>query len=322
MKKWSILLALGLGCGDDASTGDVTFLIQAEDTITEGLAAGDGDENITDGWSVSFDRYAVAIGEIQLGFATDATRSASADEIYVVDLASLPPSGLSLWSVEGLRTGRWEVSYVTAHAGEGTRHESVPEAAFQRMVDEECTYLIEGTMQKADGRSCPPSALATPPEGVTADEEGCYPATSVAFSFCVDAETVFGPCQAEDGPSGVAVTEGGSSASLTIHGDHLFFNGFPEGEEGGVVRLAQWLADADLNLDGTVTRAELEAIEPSDLAELDDRYDLSSPFEDLPLTDMWTYVRAQLKTQGHFQGEGECPFDGIEHAHDDHDHEG
>ena len=64
------LLALGLGCGDDASTGDVTFLIQAEDTITEGLAAGDGDENITDGWSVSFDRYAVAIGEIQLNRPT------------------------------------------------------------------------------------------------------------------------------------------------------------------------------------------------------------------------------------------------------------
>jgi hypothetical protein len=77
MKKWSILLALGFGCGDDAATGDVTFLVQAEDTITEGLAAGDGDENITDGWSVSFDRYAVAIGEIQLGFATDATRRTS-----------------------------------------------------------------------------------------------------------------------------------------------------------------------------------------------------------------------------------------------------
>lgn len=313
-------LLLALACGDDASTGNVSFSVQAEDSITEGLSAGDGDEAITDGWSISFDRYAVAIGEVQLGFATDATRSASADEIYVVDLASLSPAGLSLWSVEGLRTGRWEVSYVTAHAGEAVRHESVPEGAFQRMVDEECTYLIEGAMQKADGRSCPPASLATPPEGATADEEGCYPATTVAFSFCVDAETVFGPCQAEDGPSGVAVVEGDASASLTIHGDHLFFNGFPEGEEGGVVRLAQWLADADLNLDGTVTRAELESLAPSDLAELDERYDLSSPFEDLPLTDMWSYVRAQLKTQGHFQGEGECPFDGIEHAHEDHDH--
>jgi hypothetical protein len=316
MKK-SILLALLLAaCGDSSSTGDVTFLLQAEDSITEGLSAGEGDESITDGWDVTFDRYALAIGEIELGFATDASRSASAEDVFVVDLVTVPPSGLSLWSVEGLRTGRWEVSYVTAHAGEGTRHESVPEDAFQRMVTEECTYLIEGRLSKADGRSCPPSSLATPPEGITPDEEGCFPASEVAFSFCVDAETVFGPCQSEDGPSGVAVTEGTSAAALTIHGDHLFFNGFPEGEEGGVVRLAQWLADADLDLDGTVTRAELEALEPSDLAELDSRYDLSSPFDDLPLTDMWTYVRAQLKTQGHFQGEGECPFDGLAHEHE------
>jgi len=35
---------------------------------------------------------------------------------------------------------------------------------------------------------------------------------------------------------------------------------------------------------------------------------------------MYEYVRAQLKTQGHYQGEGECPVDGVAHAHD-HDHE-
>ncbi|MCB9601370.1 MAG: hypothetical protein H6720_13685 [Sandaracinus sp.] len=316
IRKLLLLLAIATGCGGGSSAGDVTFVVQAEDSITEGLSPEGGDEAIADGWSVTFDRYAIAMGEIELGFATDATRQASAEELFVVDLASLPPSGLSLWQLEGLRTGRWEVSYVIGHAAEATRHESVPADAYQRMVDETCTYLIEGRLAKTDGRSCPPASLATPPEGVTADEEGCYPAAEVAFSFCVDAETIFGPCQAEDGPSGVAITEGGSSATLTIHGDHLFFNGFPEGEEGAVMRLAQWLADCDLNLDGTVTRAELEAIAPSDLAELDARYDLSSPFDDLVLDDMWTYVRAQLKTQGHFQGEGECPFDGLAHDHE------
>ena len=75
------------------------------------------------------------------------------------------------------------------------------------------------------------------------------------------------------------------------------------------MRLAQWLADCDLDLDGTVTRTELEAIAPSDLSELDARYDLSAPFDDLPLDSMWNYLRAQLRTQGHFQGEGECPFE-------------
>lgn len=101
---------------------------------------------------------------------------------------------------------------------------------------------------------------------------------------------------------------------MTIHGDHLFFNGFPEGDEGGVMRLAQWLADCDLNLDGTVTQAELEAIDPAQLPELDDRYQLGgSPIT--PIDDMYVYVTAQLKTQGHFQGEGECPVDGLAHEH-------
>ena len=53
----------------------------------------------------------------------------------------------------------------------------------------------------------------------------------------------------------------------------------------------------------------------------DDRYQLGgSPIT--PLNDMYDYLSAQLKTQGHFQGEGECPVDGVEHDHGhDHDHD-
>ena len=62
------------------------------------------------------------------------------------------------------------------------------------------------------------------------------------------------------GVPGVSVTADSTQTSaLTLHGDHLFFNGFPEGDEGGVMRLAQWIADCDLNLDGTVTNDELQA---------------------------------------------------------------
>jgi len=82
-----------------------------------------------------------------------------------------------------------------------------------------------------------------------------------------------------------------------------------------VTRLAQWLADSDLNLDGTVTQVELESISPAQLPEIDARYQLGgSPIT--PLLDMYDFVIGQLKTQGHYQGEGECPFDGMEHHHD------
>lgn len=196
---------------------------------------------------------------------------------------------------------------------------SVSETDFQSMVDNECSYLIRGAITKADGVSCLPNNSMVP-DGSTADANGCYANTEVNFEICANAPVHYGPCEL-DGMEEIVVNEGGSSVAITMHGDHLFFNGFPEGNEGGVMRLAQWLADCDLNLDGTVTRAELESIELSALAEIDMRYELGgAPTlpNDRALTTAWDYVRAQLMTQGHIGGEGECAINGQAH---DHGHE-
>ncbi|MFW6067057.1 MAG: hypothetical protein ACOC97_01875 [Myxococcota bacterium] len=311
------------GCGDGgAGAGSLRVLLEPEDVVIEGLEPGDGGEDIRDGWAVTFDRYLLAVGDIDLHFATDPSREAEAPEVHVVDLTQLSPSGLSLWTLDGLREGRWEVWYATPGAADGSMpHDDVAEEDHDAMIASDWTYLVDGVLTKADGESCPPAALATPgdrtPNGNTSGGNDCYDAPSVRFTFGATAETTYGPCEA-DGVQGVAIAAGATqTAALTIHGDHLFFNGFPEGAEGGVSRLAQWLADCDLDLDGTVTREELEAIAPSDLPEIDDRFQLGgSPIT--PLADMYDYAIAQLKTQGHFQGEGECPIDGAEHDHGHH----
>lgn len=311
----SSLLVIVAGCtGEQLGRGDLRVLVEAEDVIIEGLEPGEGVENIQDGWAVGFDRYIVAIGAIDVQLATDASVSAAADEVHVIDLRAIGASGESLWSLEDLEQGRWEFSYAVRGAGEGaTRHDSVGEDDFAIMEASDLSYLIRGTLEQAGGKSCPPASLATPPDGLVAEGSNaagdpCYAAEVVGFELSAAVETRFGPCEV-DGVPGVGITAGEeTSVAITIHGDHLFFNGFPEGGEGGVIRLAQWLADCDLDLDGTVTQAELEAISPSDLVELDDRYQLGgSPIT--PLTSMWEYVLAQLSTQGHFQGEGECPID-------------
>ena len=199
------------------------------------------------------------------------------------------------------------------------------EADAALMAQNGWTYFIEGALSKGDGRSCPPAALAASGEasadGMNAGGDPCYAAPQVSFSIGAEAETEYGPCEIDE-VSGFSITEGGTqTVAATIHGDHIFFNGFPEGDEGGVSRLAQWLADSDLDLDGAVSNEELAKIAPADLSELDARYQLGgSPIK--PLNTMETYVRAQLKTQGHFQGEGECPADGVGHSHgDEHDHD-
>ena len=185
------------------------------------------------------------------------------------------------------------------------------------MQDTDATYLIAGTLAKSDGQSCPPPNLATPgsatPSGSSDAGQDCYDNASISFEFIANAETVFSHCGL-DGIPGFSVAGGSTqTVAATIHGDHPFFNGFPEGDEGGVLRLAQWLADCDLDLDGEVTEKELKSIAPADLAEIDPvRYQLGgSPIK--PLDNMWTYLIAQLKTQGHMNGEGECEFDGMGH---------
>lgn len=314
------LLAL-VGCSSDSGggSGELSVILEAEDTIAGGLEAGDEVENIKDGWQARYEKFVVTVGDIDVHLATDEAVEAEDDRLFVVDLKSVPASGLPLWNLSGLRAGRWEFNYATSGAAhDASRHASVAASDFDRMVTADATYLISGTLSKAGGVSCPPPSLARPGASRStksnAAGHACYDNPSVRFEFLASAETQFGPCEL-DGVPGFSIAEGSTqTVAATIHGDHIFFNGFPEGDEGGVVRLAQWLADCDLNLDGNVTRAELEAIAPSALGEIDARYQLGgAPIT--PLTNMWTYVTGQLKTQGHMNGEGECPFDGMAHDH-------
>lgn len=324
MKPLACMTLIALcGCSDGEATGsgNLSVLLEAEDTILEGLDPGMEGESIKDGWQIRFDQYVVVIGDVDVHLSTDEGVAAEAADLYAVDLAKIAAAGLPLWELSNLQSGEWEFRYSTGGAGDGaSRHDSVPQADFDALTDADGTYLIAGSMTKPDGLSCPPASLAMPPGGAVPNGDNgggddCYDAAEITFRWLAPAETVFGPCEIDEVPGFSVTADATTSVALTIHGDHVFFNGFPEGGEGGVMRLAQWLADSDLNLDGEVTQAELEAIAPADLHEIDDRYQLGgSPIT--PLDNMWTYLSAQLKTQGHFQGEGECPADGMGHDHE------
>ena len=309
------------GCSEDQTgSGMLSVLLESEDTITEGLDPGTEGESIQDGWEIRFDEYVVVIGDIDVHLSTDGAVTAEAPAVFADDLPQVPAAGFPLWEIAQLQEGEWEFNYGTHSAAEGaTLHSSVSAASFEELSGADATYLISGVMSKPDGQSCPPLGLATPgaatANGMNGGGDSCYDSTSISFRLLVPAETQFGPCEIDGVPGFSVAADSSTTVAVTIHGDHLFFNGFPEGGEGGVMRLAQWFADCDLNLDGEITKEELEAIAPSDLSEIDNRFQLGgSPVT--PLEEMWDYVIGQLKTQGHFQGEGECPFDGVAHEHD------
>jgi len=294
-----------LGCA--APSGEVRLLLEPEGTITNGIAAGDGLDAIVDGWSVSFSKYVAAVGPVELESIDDGSETTDPLRL-VIDLAKLPSQGVSLWSLSDLPAGRYDLFFGTSGSGY-EQHDSVSDDDFQRMESRKLTHFITGTLEQVGGVSCPPAALAVASDaevvGANDQSDPCYAAPSLRFSIEARAEVTYGPC-AIDGLPGLAVHSGEvTTAAITLHGDHLFFGGFPEGAEGEVRRYAQWLADCDLDQNGEVTSKELAAIPPSALAEFDERFPLGgSPRR--PIDDLLTYVESQLSTQGHFEGEGSC----------------
>ena len=304
----AVITATGCGSEDESGNGSLTVLLEGEEAKSV--------RHITDGWAALYDQHIVTVGDIHLRLSANQSIEKQAAELFVVDLAKIPESGLTLWNIEGLRSGRWDFNYKVQGANSNSvRHDSVTEKSYQAMTEKGWSYYVSGELKKSDGESCPPASLANPgertPNGKKSGGNDCYDAPTVRFMFGASATTAYGPCEIDNIP-GVSISgTGNRTVSITIHADHLFFNGFAEGNESGVTRLAQWLADCDLNLDGTVTEDELKAIAPGQLPQIDERFQLGgSPLT--PLDTMARYVESQLMTQGHFQGEGECPMGGGE----------
>ena len=286
----ALIAALFAGCGSDSTggsgDGNLSVLIQAEESIPDGLEAGDGEENIRDGFDISYSRYIVTLGNVAMS-QLDGGDFQSSAVVVVVDLTSLPSTLPELTAFDGIPTGQYSsFGFETPPADtEVVNLNAVEQADIDAMIANGWSYIIEGTItQVSDG-------------------------ASKSFLISADVPSVYRDCAVEGLAPGVNVSSN-SSVDITLHGDHLFFNGFPE-EEGNVVRLAQWLWDIeDVDSDDVLTQADFEAA--TDIATLYPSppagvYELTGgPIT--PITSAWDFIRAQLGTQGHIFGEGECEW--------------
>ncbi len=273
--------------GSIAPTGDVVIDLEAEDTITGGLSSGTSEDDVIDGWSIAYTEFVATVGHVHLG-RTASGAMVSSPQLSTVDLRSLPTSGFTLASFTALEATRWDVIGFTTPAttSTSTRDATVSSTDFDAMSAGGCTFLIAGAL--------------------TSDTS-----QTVDFRLCIPAPTDYGPCSTPDGMSGLAVVASATTpANVTIHGDHLWFNSFPAGAESTVERRAQWMADCDADHDGHVTEAELRAMPASRVFTTTNHYDLAgAPSVDgHGITSAWDWVRAQMTTVGHFQGEGDCPW--------------
>lgn len=268
-------------CGAD-TTGNVTIFAESEETITEGLTPGPDLENIKDGWTVAYTKFLLVLGNIQAQKSGDASARLSDERVQVLDLQNIPQTGLVLKEWKDVADARWDrFGYDQAYATASAVQASGTSAAdFAAMKTGGYSLWVAGTITKA-GRT-------------------------VSFDWPLNSGVAWSDCGPEMGDKGFAVPGGGTvQVKLTIHGDHWFFNNFPEGEEL-TDRLAEWIATVDTmtGADGMVSVDDLQKT-PASAVFPSPTYRLANPLGE-PIQTALDYVVTQARTIGHQDGEGEC----------------
>ncbi|WP_282416687.1 hypothetical protein [Polyangium sp. 15x6] len=270
-----------VGCGGEdgatAEKGSAQIFVEAEDTIPNGLAAGMGDEDIQDGWSVTYDRFLIAIGNIRAS-RSDATEALTAPDVYVLDLKKVPAGGYVVTTFEDVSATRWDrFGFDLPNAKAGAKGlGDTAEADVALLVESGYSLYIAGTLDNGT--------------------------TKKTFRWGLAAGTSYDDCATEDEIPGFAVPAGGTvPVKPTIHGDHWFFNNITAGAEV-TARYAQYIADADADNDGETTLDELKQTKAADVFP-PDKYSLAG----VPIETAYDYVLAQARTLGDYQGDGECP---------------
>ena len=282
----SILALAGLfgACGEDARAGQGTLRVsvKAEQTIRDGLSVGGGADEAKD-YAVSYSKFIVAIGLLRLEQSSSGGRL-EGDAVALVDLTQVGEQGVELTQFEGVRAGEWDkFAFETPAAARGAEAQGVDPDEAAQMIERGWTYWIEGTVER-------PAAAGGP----------------VDFVIQTAVPTLFEACEL-DGEPGVTVVAGRTATGdITIHGDHIWFNSFPTGSEGSVERRSAWLVQADVDGDGRVSTDDLAALDATEVFTTKLGYSLDGAPDGIVIDSALDFVRAQLATQGHFRGEGEC----------------
>jgi hypothetical protein len=284
-----------IGCDNGAGSGRVQVFAVPEDTITAGLEPGTDEENIKDGWSVTYSKYLVSIGDVHATRSADPNDKLAESKVYLLDMQKLPSDGFVLATFDKATAARYDkVGFDLPNAfASAIKPDSTSQADYDMMVTNGYSLYVEATLSKTDGQSCRPTAPTD-----------CVPRDELTVEWGVRAGTAFDDCAPPMGDAGFAVPTGGTvQVKPTIHGDHWFFSNITQGAEI-TSRLAQWIVNSDLDRNGETTIDELKAVKAADVFS-SPTYNLSGAI--IPIDSAYDYLVAQAHTLGDYQGDGECP---------------
>lgn len=214
----ALLVTLG-SCGGGGGTGTLAVEVWGEEYIEQGIPAN----VFADGWSVTFTRFLVTIGDVSLARGDGAPDVTDATQ-RVYDLTRAGPFPLLIREAPA---GAYDhTGYAIAPAGAAAEAGNGTAADLDLMRQGGLSVYVEGSA--TDG------------------------AITKTFAWGFATATTYTACES------LAVVERGGAATvqLTIHGDHLFYDDLFAADPN--VTFAT-LATADADADGEVTPAELEA---------------------------------------------------------------
>lgn len=264
-----ILCALQLSACDEhddgghshGGEGDFNVKIYGEPFIEQGIPA----ETFVDGWSITFDRFLVSVSAV--GLEDDKGTATAVPGAFVFDVALDSTDGhdLATARVEATHYPFLTYSITPLTAAETTGNASADDVKLMR--DNGYSVYIQGTAKKGD-------------------------TITKTFSWGFTKSTVYKKCAVVNMH---LETDKSTTSTLTIHGDHMFYDDL-ESEEPNVA--FDLIATADANTDNTITIDELKAIDITGQT----RYQVGSR----PITNLHDFIQAQSGTLGHIDGEGHC----------------
>lgn len=278
-----LVLTAGLtaACSDQGE-GSARFTTWGEDFIEKQIPANPDEGGFSDGWSVKYDKFLVAFHTIKV--ADDRGETAATMGVSkLVD--NVRPGKKDLVTFSGLPARAWNrVGYQIRPALASSDLVGATAADRDLMASKGYSIYVEGSASKGAMKKTFRWGFATATE----------------MSACRDAE------EAGRATEGIVVTSGGSTtAELTTHGDHLFYDRLKASDDPAVETALRFdaIAAADLDGDGEVTLTELGA-RPIDVR----LYDPSG----FDAVNLGAFITQLSRTVGHFRGEGECTVRVIE----------
>jgi len=271
------------GGSSTGGNGNVQIFVVPEDSIAKGLEPGTELENVQDGWTITYDRYLVAVGNFRAR-RSDTGDTLSDPSVHILDLKLAPTSGYVVKELTDVSAVRWDkFGYDVPNAKAGaTPLAPTTQADADFMIANGYSVYYEGAGEKGGKK------------------------TSFKWGFA--AGTSFDDCASPDGVPGFAVPAGGTvQLKPTLHGDHQYFDNVTQGVEI-TKRLAQWLETCDKDANNELTIDELKKCDvvtalpqpPYDLTAVKDQ-------DGDGKISVFDYVSTQMRTFGDFQGDGECP---------------